>query len=256
MAETDLFEFESRILANARTVFDDADSSATGYRDALGKLIGHYERLMRETRRLIRRSDREELEMNRLNQRLQELAQELGFRVRHDTLTRALNRGAVIEQANAILARDSLAVVILDIDNFKRINDTYGHPVGDKILATVASVIRANIRRDVFAARTGGEEFALIIEGNTAEEVLSICERIRRTLESTPFKNSRTRVDYGPITISLGICMAVQAEDPGELYGKTDIALYCAKNSGRNCSFVYQDGMHKDMTKNWLIYKA
>jgi diguanylate cyclase len=177
-----------------------------------------------------------------------------------DSLTRLSNRRAFDDRLAAVfnnpMIRNVTALVLGDIDNFKRINDTYGHPVGDKILATVASVIRANVRRDVFVARTGGEEFALIIDGNTVDEVMTICERIRRTLEATPFKNSRTRVDYGPITISLGICMAVQAEDPGELYGKTDIALYCAKNAGRNCSFIYQDGMHKDMTKNWLIYKG
>ena len=76
-----------------------------------------------------------------------------------------------------------------------------------------------------------------------------------RALEATPFKNSRTRVNYGPVTISLGMCMASEATDPGELYSKTDIALYCAKNAGRNCSYAYQDGMQKDFTKSWLIYK-
>jgi diguanylate cyclase len=117
-------------------------------------------------------------------------------------------------------------------------------------------VIRANVRRDVFVARAGGEEFALIIDGNTAEEVMGIAERIRRTLEATPFKNSRTRVNYGPVTVSMGVCMASNAEDAGELYSRTDIALYCAKNAGRNCSILYEDGMQKDFTKSWLIYKS
>ncbi len=177
-----------------------------------------------------------------------------------DSLTRLSNRRAFDDRLAAIfnnpLTLPVTALVLADIDHFKKVNDTYGHPVGDKILATVASVIRANVRREVFVARTGGEEFALVIEGNTADEVMSICERIRRTLEATPFKNSRTRVNYGPITISLGICMASSADDPGALYTKTDIALYCAKNAGRNCSFVYQDGMQKDLTKGWLIYKS
>ncbi|ENN89254.1 GGDEF family protein [Rhizobium freirei PRF 81] len=145
--------------------------------------------------------------------------------------------------------------MLVDVDHFKRINDTYGHPVGDKILATVASIIRANVRRDVFVARVGGEEFALIVEGTAAEEVMTMCERIRRALETTPFKNSRTKVDYGPITISLGICMASDAANSGELYNKADLALYCAKNAGRNCCNVYQDGMQKDFSKSWLIYK-
>ncbi|MDL2397779.1 GGDEF domain-containing protein [Rhizobium mayense] len=177
-----------------------------------------------------------------------------------DSLTRLSNRRAFDDRLAAIfdnpMARPVTALVLADIDHFKKINDTYGHPVGDKILATVASLIRANVRREAFVARTGGEEFALILEGNTSEEVMAICERIRRTLEATPFKNSRTKVNYGPITISIGICMASEAADPGELYSKTDIALYCAKNAGRNCSYIYQDGMQKDFTKSWLIYKT
>ncbi len=177
-----------------------------------------------------------------------------------DSLTRLSNRRAFDDRLAAVFDNAALkpvtALVLADIDNFKKINDTYGHPVGDKILATVASVIRANVRRDVFVARTGGEEFALIIDGNTQEEVIAMSERIRRTLEATPFKNSRTRVNYGPVTVSMGVCMASHAEDAGELYYKTDIALYGAKHAGRNCSVVYEDGMQKDFTKSWLIYKA
>ncbi|MDK4703665.1 GGDEF domain-containing protein [Rhizobium sp. CNPSo 4062] len=176
-----------------------------------------------------------------------------------DSLTRLSNRRAFEDRLISIfdnqLTRSTTALVLADIDHFKRVNDTFGHPVGDKILATVASIIRANVRRDVFVARVGGEEFALILEATSVEEVTTVCERIRRTLEATPFKNSRTRVDYGPITLSLGICMASEAADSGELYNKADLALYCAKNAGRNCSSIYQDGMQKDFTKSWLIYK-
>lgn len=176
-----------------------------------------------------------------------------------DALTRLSNRRAFDDRLASVfdnpMARPVTALLLADIDHFKRINDSFGHPVGDKILATVASVIRANVRRETFVARTGGEEFALLLEGYTPEEAMATCERIRHALETTPFKNSRTRVNYGPVTISLGLCMASEAADPGELYGKADIALYCAKNAGRNCSSAYQDGMQKDFSKNWLIYR-
>jgi len=176
-----------------------------------------------------------------------------------DSLTRLANRRAFDDRLAAIydnqMGRTVTGLVLADIDNFKKINDTYGHPVGDKILATVATVIRANVRKDVFVARTGGEEFAIIIDGNTAEEVMTMCERVRRALEATPFKNSRTGVNYGSVTISLGISMASQAEDPGDLYSNCDTALYCAKNAGRNRTMIYEDGMKKDFNKSWLIYK-
>ncbi|GEO83114.1 MULTISPECIES: GGDEF domain-containing protein [Alphaproteobacteria] len=176
-----------------------------------------------------------------------------------DSLTRIANRRAFDERLasiyNASTSAPLTSLVLADIDNFKKINDTYGHPVGDKILATVATVIRANVRKDCFVARTGGEEFAIIIDGNTAEEVNQMCERVRSALETTPFKNSRTGVNYGPITLSLGFCMAGSADDPGELYSKADIALYCAKHAGRNRTKIFEDGMKKDFTKSWLIYR-
>ncbi len=177
-----------------------------------------------------------------------------------DSLTRLSNRRAFDEKLASLfddpMSLGVTALVLADIDHFKRINDTYGHPVGDKILASVASVIRSNVRKDVFVARTGGEEFAMIIEGNTPEEVMAACERVRRTLESRPFRNSRTGVDYGPVTISLGFAMAIQAEDPGQLYEQADIALYSAKGNGRNRSQFFEEGMRKDYVgKGWLIYK-
>ncbi len=176
-----------------------------------------------------------------------------------DSLTRLANRRAFDERLaslyNAEHARPFTTLLVADIDHFKKVNDTYGHPVGDKILATVATVIRSNLRRDAFVARTGGEEFAIIVTDSTVEESMAIAERVRLALANTPFKNSKTGVNYGPITLSLGVCQASVADDPVDLYQKADIALYCAKNSGRNRWTVYEDGMKKDTGKSWLLYR-
>ncbi|MDO9418957.1 GGDEF domain-containing protein [Pararhizobium sp.] len=176
-----------------------------------------------------------------------------------DSLTRLSNRRAFDDRLAAVYAtpksRNYTALILADIDHFKKINDTYGHPVGDKILATVGNVVRNSVRKDVFVARTGGEEFAIIVEEQTQEDCIQIADRIRTTLASTPFKNSKTGVNYGPITISLGICMALDADDASELYSKADIALYCAKNAGRNRTVSFEDGMKKDIGRNWLIYR-
>lgn len=225
------------------------ENAITLLTEATGDTMAHGERTVED---VVQRSQ----EMDRVRKELDEYKRIANT----DSLTRLSNRRAFDDRLAAVFDNPALkpvtALVLADIDNFKKINDTYGHPVGDKILATVASVIRANVRRDVFVARAGGEEFALIVDGNTSEEVMHMAERIRRTLEATPFKNSRTRVNYGPVTVSMGVCMASHADDPGELYYKTDIALYGAKNAGRNCSILYQEGMQKDFTKSWLIYKA
>ena len=106
-------------------------------------------------------------------------------------------------------------------------------------------------------ARTGGEEFAIIVEGNTPDEVMVICERIRCALETRSFRNSRSGVQYGPITISLGYSMGSQADDPSGLYANADIALYHAKHAGRNRSVFFDEAMRNDYAgKNWLIYRG
>lgn len=176
-----------------------------------------------------------------------------------DSLTRLYNRRAFDDKLASVydnpLNAIVTALIIIDVDHFKRVNDMFGHPVGDKILASVAGVIRSNLRKDAFVARAGGEEFAVILEGNTAEEVTAVCERLRHAMETTPFRNSRTNVNYGPVTISVGFCMADQAADQGELYAKADIALYCAKETGRNRSLQFNEEMKKDFSKSWLIYR-
>jgi diguanylate cyclase len=176
-----------------------------------------------------------------------------------DSLTRLFNRRAFDEKLAAIFdnpfGRGSTTLIIGDIDHFKKINDTFGHPVGDKILATVANVIKSNLRKDVFVARTGGEEFAIVLEGGSIEDALVMAERVRRSLETTPFKNSKTGVNYGPVTLSLGLCSAAECDGPQDLYQKSDVALYCAKSAGRNRALPFEDGMKKEHSKSWLLYK-
>lgn len=178
-----------------------------------------------------------------------------------DSLTRLSNRRAFDEKLastyDTSFGLHLSSLILLDIDNFKRVNDTYGHPVGDKILASVASVIRKSVRKDIFVARNGGEEFAIIVDNMNANEVREMCERIRLSLENTPFRNSKTGVDYGQITVSIGYAMASQAQNPVELYAHSDVALYNAKTSGRNRTILFEDGMQKAYSgKSWLIYRT
>ncbi|MGV1905792.1 GGDEF domain-containing protein [Agrobacterium cavarae] len=178
-----------------------------------------------------------------------------------DSLTRLSNRRAFDERLastyDTSFGLHLSSLILLDIDNFKRVNDTYGHPVGDKILASVASVIRKSVRKDIFVARNGGEEFAIIVDNMNADEVREMCERIRLSLEKTPFRNSKTGVDYGQITVSIGYAMASQAQNPVELYASSDVALYNAKTSGRNRTIMFEDGMQKNYSgKSWLIYRT
>src|SRR6185369_6333187 len=128
------FQAEEAALASALGVHQRANADSEAYRLALGELIVRYQRLMRETRRMIRHGDRQERELNALNARLRELAGQLEFKARHDSLTGVLNRGAIIELATRMMTMGPVSLVVLDIDHFKRINDEFGHPVGDTVI--------------------------------------------------------------------------------------------------------------------------
>lgn len=176
-----------------------------------------------------------------------------------DVLTQLSNRRAFDHMLAHIYddgkSAHYFSLVIADIDHFKRINDTFGHPVGDRVIKLVGSLFRAALRKDVFIARTGGEEFAFILAGTTAHETLGIAERIRRTIEETPFVNQRTGVDYGPISLSLGACMASDADGGDDLYRKADLALYVSKNRGRNRVTMYAPDLAGQLSDARVMYR-
>lgn len=243
-----LGETYNRIENKSQTSADLLHNAIAILSEATGRTMAHGQRTVQN--------------VNQRSQEMDQVRRELDEYKRianTDSLTRLNNRRAFDDKLATIYDNPMhaalTALIIIDVDHFKRVNDTFGHPVGDKILASVAGVIRANLRKDAFVARAGGEEFAVILEGNTADEVALICERLRHAMETTPFRNSRTNVNYGPVTISIGFCMADQANDQGELYSKSDLALYWAKEAGRNRVAQFTEDMKKDFSKSWLIYR-
>ncbi|MEW9808070.1 GGDEF domain-containing protein [Mesorhizobium marinum] len=146
------------------------------------------------------------------------------------------------------------ALILADIDRFKGINDRYGHPVGDRVLQGVADIFRSSIRDDMFVARTGGEEFALIVDGASEEATFEIADRIRLLIEQTPFVNAQTNTSYGTVTISMGLCMASEADGPEDLYSKCDRALYRSKVTGRNRVTRFST-LPERTGKNWMLYR-
>ncbi len=176
-----------------------------------------------------------------------------------DPLTQLSNRRAFDAALDKLFAdpkrTDYSALILADIDHFKRINDTFGHPVGDRILSIVAGVLKASLRPDALLARTGGEEFAIILTETSLEVAEAVAERIRATIAATPLRNRRTSIDYGSVTVSLGLCMGTDSCGPESLYNNADLALYSAKKSGRNRVVVYHQEMNADSQSMKLIYK-
>lgn len=129
----------------------------------------------------------------------------------------------------------SIHLAIMDIDNFKQVNDTYGHWVGDLVLAEVSQVLLSTMTPNDFAARYGGEEFAVIFADTSIEEALTYCEAVRERVESIRMPQLEER----KITISCGLCSFFPGNDKESLFRHADEALYRAKRSGKNRVILY-----------------
>lgn len=140
------------------------------------------------------------------------------------------------EWKRAVRAREPLAVVMIDVDDFKRYNDTYGHLAGDEVLKTVGKTMRAGAERPAdLAARFGGEEFILVLPNTEFDGAIYIAERLRKALDQLAIEHSAASCG-AHVTVSVGVACTVplQADTPGRLIGAADAALYDAKRTGRN----------------------
>lgn len=215
----DLFGSEQAALTAARAVL----AGGGDYQRALGELAGHYERLLRESRRLVQRSDRAERSMN-------QLASQLAYRASHDALTGALNRAAVIEQANRCLAKQDTVLVVLDIDHFKQVNDGFGHPAGDAVIQSVVRCLRQLLGAQAVIGRVGGEEFSVVWPGLDLQQGMQLGERIRAAIAAGDCPPPLAR----PVTVSVGVSWSARGSTFEQAYSRADQALYRAKRGGRN----------------------
>jgi diguanylate cyclase len=171
----------------------------------------------------------------------QRLADELKS-VREEALTDALSglfnrRGFDVELerlAAKAHADAPLAVIMLDIDNFKAVNDTYGHPLGDAVIAAVGQFIRDSVGALGAAARYGGEEFAVLLPAQTLATAEKLAQRIRQRVEQGKIKRRKDDEAIGGITLSAGVSVWRQGDDAAALVERADRALYAAKHAGRN----------------------
>jgi len=169
--------------------------------------------------------------------RMEEENQQLAARLRTDPLTGAHNRLALEErlaQEMGLVRRGQrgFSVLMVDLDHFKRINDTHGHPVGDQCLVEVVAKLNKGLRVSDLLARYGGEEFAVVLPAIAAGEALKAAEKLRRLVAETEFTVKGRQI---PVTVSIGATEA-QAMDQGpqDVLQRADQALYQAKDNGRN----------------------
>jgi diguanylate cyclase (GGDEF)-like protein len=135
--------------------------------------------------------------------------------------------------ATATRFNNEMSVIMCDVDHFKKVNDTYGHPVGDTVLRGLSETLRRNVVRDTdLPARYGGEEFAIVCAGTDTAGALKLAERIRSDLETQTFHTEKGDL---AVTISIGIStFPHHARQKATLVDRADLALYAAKEGGRN----------------------
>jgi len=147
----------------------------------------------------------------------------------HDDLTKTYNRRYFNEKISLLDKNKVSTLVLFDLDHFKKINDEFGHDVGDKVLVEISSKIKSLIDKKGLLFRWGGEEFFILFEDMKLKEVISITEELRKTIEKCPLKTCEQ------VTASFGIVQINIDDNINTLIKKTDDLMYKAKRAGRNC---------------------
>ena len=195
----------------------------------LASLADTHVQLARRLMKISRISDRYQRELKEANETLRESS-------RTDYLTGLPNRRDMMDRLKTELSRAtrgrlSLTLLMIDVDRFKTVNDTYGHDAGDRVLQAIASVLRGSLREYDACARWGGEEFLVFLPETGAEDGMTVAEKLRERV-------ARTEVEYEGYrlgaTISLGLCAYLRGESLTTLLQRADEAMYRAKRLGRN----------------------
>lgn len=155
---------------------------------------------------------------------------------RTDALTGLKNRRSFNEELNRQFAqrqrqRIVFSLLLIDLDHFKQVNDTHGHPAGDLVLKTIAELLIKTLREMDLVYRFGGDEFAVICPGSQLREAAAAAERIRRAVETTPLQLKHQGLS---LTLSIGVAEVRDSEITDGLLQRADEALYAAKHAGRN----------------------
>jgi len=247
-------ELTSRINA-IHGALDHATHNASNYTDVLEAASGNLETgmdtealksltltVLSETKEMQRANTELESQLDNSRSDITALQQELD-NVRREALTDPLTRidnrksfDRALETATvtAIASGEPTSLLMIDIDYFKKFNDTFGHQAGDQVLRLVAKTLTANLKPEDTAARYGGEEFAVILPDTGLDTAVDVASRLREAVESKVLRKRSTNENLGRVTISIGVAVFRPGDSVQTFIERADQCLYAAKDRGRN----------------------
>ena len=222
-------------LVTVKRDLEDVQLEQPVYNEVQTDLLGHISRVVKANRRL-------ESDLTQSRYQLETQAQELDRsrkEARTDPLCKIGNRKAFNEHLNYRASRfhskgDHYGLMVIDVDHFKRINDTFGHASGDQVLVSIGDALKQCVRPEDFVARLGGDEFAIVLDGLNAENARQVGGRIRSTIELFNFQVGDEQGSTTVVTLSMGLATALEGDSKGALFDRADQALYKSKELGRN----------------------
>ncbi|MCP4597000.1 GGDEF domain-containing protein [Neptuniibacter sp.] len=226
----------SEVLEDSLSNLEQAEDgeSSLPLESIIQALYSHTKKVSETTRLFQNRMTEAQAEIESLKQELNKTRQDAQV----DPLTNLFNRRAfdaeLVQLTGITDPQVVTSFVLVDIDHFKRFNDTYGHLMGDKVLQYVGKLLKETCPEPMLPVRFGGEEFAILLPGTNKEAAAAIAEQIRSKIQAIRIKQKKSGEVISSITASFGVSQLISGEEAEQLVERTDKALYKAKDSGRN----------------------
>ncbi len=235
-------KFQEGLELTKSTLEGSGPLNAVDLLNVVKKTLVETDSMKRSTGILEDRLKESQSEIDRLNKELR--SAQIAAQI--DPLTELLNRRGLEQEVDKCLLanlekKEPCSFLMVDIDHFKKINDTHGHLLGDKVIQAVAKAIRFSVRGEDIVARVGGEEFAIVLPRTNTHQAHIVAEHIRKHVEKIELLSSKTRQKIGTFTVSIGLDTLTDGKDWHQSLDRADKALYQSKTGGRNRTSVFYD---------------